>query len=84
MDLEEVTAALTGIADRIDFARLLRYDNRALDGYMERQATAGCPPSCRSCDYCSRWAGRAQEWDAGLRDELLGYIRRYRLLMLSR
>jgi hypothetical protein len=51
--------AYAEIKNRFDFGRMVRIDNRALDGFLELFRKRPCPPSCGPCDWCDRFANQA-------------------------
>lgn len=81
---EENIEAIANAGNCFDFARMLRFDNRGLDGYMAKVSSRSCPPSCVNCSICERYATAAQTWDVAERERFVASVRRYRNWVLDR
>ena len=75
---EQIEDAFFKAAMRYDFNELLKFDNRALDGWMNRMLEEPCTASCVECDYCKEYVDKSMTWNEDLRKELYELIKRYR------
>jgi hypothetical protein len=67
-----------GLADR-----LIRIDNRQLDGLLAKFLERPCPPACGDCDWCDRYAGKAISVDEELRERFCSIMEEYRKAVIS-
>ena len=72
------------LAEHVDFGKLLKLDNRAVDGFIKGILKKPCPASCESCDYCERVAKKAQNWNDEEREKLLEILKAYRKALYLR
>jgi len=64
-----------------DFSGIMRIDNRALDGYLEKFAASPCGPSCKDCGHCERWAKEAIVIDQDLLEEFVEALNGFRMAL---
>lgn len=72
------------LAEFVDFKRLLELDSNAVDGFIQGLKKMPCSSSCDGCDYCSRIAQKALQWNDEDRKKLLEIIKEYRKALYER